>query len=507
MSDLWFIFKNGDTLGPFTAEQIRVSLRDGSFDPFDLVARDGSSVRRELVEVDELFQSSQVSFAVGGASLSDDGGGLKSIGKGKDPELVAGQGQLMLAANSQNTLSNGLPVAVRSPVAAAPSPGRPGQAPPRKKRRDPRHFHAIDGKGRMMGPITAGEIQALYYKGVLDKNVKVMRDGSKARVPVDRFVAAYSESRSMRGAQQGAHPHMPQMKGVPANVPTSALHMMAQKRRSARSFGGGLLDQFSPVSIAAVILAVVLSGLAIWIVASSGRDEYSARPETTRVDQRHTPKTQPKALKKDSSGKLPTPSTLAKQRAEAAKAARAAAREAKIREDRAIAEAKAAARDKQKLKAASDKRRASDRLAKQMKERRRVEARRATLAKTRARELDRQRERERDRERERARLRAASQRRPTAVQPVSVPKASGVAALVDGQSVTGLGPMSFDRSAVQKCEGSCTVTFSGAGGTVRVAFFKQVWGPTLLAKSGSVYVSGLVRKSGTSTKIILSNVN
>src|SRR5688500_1967963 len=68
MSDRWYIYKDGQALGPMTAAQIRDGLRDGSFDPFDLVSRDGSHVRLELVEVDEIFFNKEVVYGDAPAS-------------------------------------------------------------------------------------------------------------------------------------------------------------------------------------------------------------------------------------------------------------------------------------------------------------------------------------------------------------------------------------------------------------------------------------------------------
>jgi hypothetical protein len=65
--------------------------------------------------------------------------------------------------------------------------------------------------------------------------------------------------------------------------------------------------------------------------------------------------------------------------------------------------------------------------------------------------------------------------------------------------------MTFDKGALAACQGSCTITFSGAGGSVRVAFFKEAWASTLEAKSGGVYISGAVRKGAAGAKILLSN--
>jgi outer membrane biosynthesis protein TonB len=87
-----------------------------------------------------------------------------------------------------------------------------------------------------------------------------------------------------------------------------------------------------------------------------------------------------------------------------------------------------------------------------------------------------------------------------------LPQGQTVAGLSDGQQVAKLGPMTFDKSALAACEGSCSLKFTGAGGSVKVAFFKQVWAPALEAKSGGVYLTGLVKKNGSDVKIILSNV-
>jgi hypothetical protein len=59
---------------------------------------------------------------------------------------------------------------------------------------------------------------------------------------------------------------------------------------------------------------------------------------------------------------------------------------------------------------------------------------------------------------------------------------------------------------VNGCNGMCNIQMSGPGGAVRVSFFKQAYGDALLAKGGSVYVNGIVKKSGGGTKIILSGV-
>lgn len=496
LSDRWFIIKNGQTVGPLTAEDIRASLRDGSFDPFDLVMRDGSSVRRELVEVDELFQSSPVVYdasASGQASIT----GRQSSGgaAGKVTELVAGQGRLMLA-DKREEANVTLPANAGSPK---PKAADGQQAAPRKKRRDPKHFHLMDGRGRVMGPMSASEIQGLYYKGVLDKTVKVMRDGSGAHVPIARFVSVYSESQSGgRGPQQGAHPM------IQGGLATSAQQRMAMAKRQKANPA----PRFSPISLLAIGLGVILVIMAVWVIVSSEKSDMAARPTTpAKVHVRPLPDSKAKALKAKKKNAIDErenkrrKSLQLKQQMDHQAALRAA-RDAKAQRDQKALVAAKARRDAQALR--------EQRLSKQQK-----------LQRVRAERFEAKRRQNAEKARALAALHARQRAQlakrvptknmtrvsvPPPPRPVSPPAATGVAALQDGKKVASLGPMTFDKKAVQNCEGTCAVTFSGAGGSVRVKFFKQVWGPVLLSKSGGVYVTGLVRKSGGSTQIMLSDV-
>ncbi len=78
--------------------------------------------------------------------------------------------------------------------------------------------------------------------------------------------------------------------------------------------------------------------------------------------------------------------------------------------------------------------------------------------------------------------------------------------LTDGQSVSGIGPFTFDRAAVSQCQAACTVAFKGPMGIVTGKFFKSIWGPILLEKRGPVRLSGLIRKAGSNIKIIISDI-
>jgi hypothetical protein len=75
-----------------------------------------------------------------------------------------------------------------------------------RRQRDPKHFLLMNGSGRILGPMSAAEVQSLYFRGVVGAEVKVMRQGSEARVPLGRFISVMSGSRSPKAQVQGAHP-------------------------------------------------------------------------------------------------------------------------------------------------------------------------------------------------------------------------------------------------------------------------------------------------------------
>ncbi len=484
MSDRWFIFKEGKALGPFTPEEIRASLREGTFDPFDLVTREGSSVRRELVEVDELFFSSKIVYADEGPSANDPqqnatvdssskaSPSLSSLPALRDTmqaspqstDLLAGQGLLALAQNDRHTVASQAPSRIVS-----------GQA--HKRRRDPKHFHLLDSRGRMLGPIGAGEIQSLFYKGVLDKSVRVMRDGSKAQVPVSRFVAIYSETNKVRRAmQQGAHPAM---KG---GLRSSAMRMGGHR---AAGFGQGS-GPFSGIAIVAIIAAILLSSVAAYVFYKHGAVRWLAR-DGGEVQQQETPKAVPRARL--------APGEEERQRHEQA-----------MRTRRSV---QVPARVAPPVNSSRD-------------------SRLAELRRQKVKLLEMRRQRERELRNKKKLVKATVAPVPKgnkstiavtpkalpapapspAPAPTPPPKPAGqtVGSLTDGQQVAKLGPMTFSKAALDSCEGSCNIAFTGAGGTVKVAFFKQVWASALTSKSGGIYLSGLVKKNGGEVKIILSNV-
>lgn len=488
MSDRWFIYKDGQALGPFAPEEIRQSLREGTFDPFDLVSREGSSVRRELVEVDELFFTSKVVYAGEQASGFGDGpvsgapsvfapsGNLPAV-RGDQTQAsqrgapdVAGNGHLALASSSRATLAS----QQSRPVAQ--------QNAPRKRRRDPKHFHVMDPRGRVLGPVSASEIHSLFYKGVLDKDVKVMRDGSRAQVPVARFVAIYSESnRVKRAMQQGAHPIVQGGISRAGSLPAPRVAM------------GTPSSAVSPLAVIAIVAALLFGGIAAYVFIKNGGANWSAkdRPSATRQNKAKKKKVRPLPDQKPK----PWPS-LVKKKQKADRLAELKRQRAKLLELKQRREAR-------------EKKNGKSKLAK--KEAAKAKLKTAQLTKPPVNAVSAPKPPPVAQPKPSpapAALPSPAAPLPKAPAPAAPAKAQGqtVASLTEGQQVQKLGPMTFDKTALAECDGSCNLTFSGAGGSVKAAFFKQVWGPALEGKTGGVYLSGLVKKNGDSVKIILSNV-
>lgn len=493
MTKRWFIYRDDKPTGPYSALEIRQLLREGLVDPFDFVSQDGSQLKLELVEVDEIFSNENISYDASGSAAVGNGGFVAQIADRSYSEKEQSRsfdsglevGNLTVARSSPPpTLALASDIRKIGDSGNLPVPISQVYAAGKKKKRDPKRYHLIDPKGRVLGPLSPGEIQSLYYRGVVDKNVKVMRDGSNSAVAIAKFVSAYAEAQGMpKIPRQGGHPNI-------QGLSKSALNRHALMRH-AEAVPGRFKSGPTQLATAIIIVAILLIGLAIGLIVNNGslfRSAESQQTDTGKaslqknkvlkkiVQQKSTPKHNDKQPEVGS-GTLARPSTKVKPAVE-----------------------------KKQIQQKKKSQPSSSRLKPKVKEKQTVYKQPVKkpapvysppvgpivniVTKPVAQPLA----------------------KPTAIPQPSVvavpPKASGqtVGALTDGQTVSSLGPMQFNRDEVKACDGACTLTFTGAGGSVSVAFFKNVWGTSLLSRKGGVYISGLVRKSGASTKILLSGV-
>ncbi len=74
---------------------------------------------------------------------------------------------------------------------------------PRFKRKGRRYM--LYDKGRKpLGPLTASEVQSLFARGMLEKTVKVSKDGGAQNIPIQQFVGAYTTERSKLARKERA---------------------------------------------------------------------------------------------------------------------------------------------------------------------------------------------------------------------------------------------------------------------------------------------------------------
>ncbi len=508
MSDRWYIHQEGQALGPYTAADIREQLREGRIDPFDLVSRDGSSVRRELVEVDEIFATSKVVYA---DPAPFDGNTMELDSQKMVDEIVASEERLPGGVMSREEEER---QAARNAKTLPP-----GSVKKHKKaRRDPKQYHLVDGKGRNLGPLSAGDIQQLYFKGRLDKHVKVVKSGSAAQVPIDKFVQVFAKS----GAQRLP---APSGTGRQASAPASAQQRIQSVQPSAPRMPNlrqRAAIQHHLVIGLLVVLGVALLGFAGWIFQQRGGfdligKKFSALSHTieelakgTRYDEEEAPKPRPKKKPRkvkpvEGKGKLPR-GRVAKVEADE-EDEEPAPKTRKVRKKKGEPRERDRVRGRERDRERDRERKRSDVTEVERRKKFAQEQKRLQLAKA----QDQQRARRTASAVSKVGYvpKAAPQAPRTPVAAPAPPKASGptVGGLQNGQSVSGLGPMRYDKNAVAACEGACVVSFSGAGGTVTGRFFKGAFGDTLMAKGGSVYISGLVRKNGASVTILINGVN
>lgn len=185
MAHRWLIHSRDRTLGPWTPVQVRDELRAGRIDPFDMACKEGSSVKRPLVEVDEIFQSSRVQM---GELVTDpeeipERESFSTRQQTAEPELK------MANSSSGQTLDRPRPSQFQALAAATRL-----NPPPRSEPRKPKQYFVTDSTGRSYGPLSSGEVMKLWHNGRVDGRAIVERGSSSRRINIQRFVEFYQNA-------------------------------------------------------------------------------------------------------------------------------------------------------------------------------------------------------------------------------------------------------------------------------------------------------------------------
>ena len=214
MSARWLIHSRDRTFGPWTSIQVRDELRAGRIDPFDMACKEGSTVKRPLVEVDEIFQSSRVQMAelVEVSGVVEEQKATRYTKRAtSEPEPVPVEQPLANTGTSPPARAVEKPAAVverpaavsQAPISDRPRPSQfqalaaaarldpPGQ---RGEARKPKQYFVTDSTGRSYGPLSSGEVMKLWHSGRLDSRSVVERGSSSKRISIQKFVDFYQKA-------------------------------------------------------------------------------------------------------------------------------------------------------------------------------------------------------------------------------------------------------------------------------------------------------------------------
>lgn len=478
MAARWLIHSRDRTFGPWTAIQVRDELRAGRIDPFDMACKEGSTLKRPLVEVDEIFQSSRVQMAEL-VDVADDSADLQATRTTKratnEPAVVkkaAGAEATALPASAQDT---------SEPMRATPPPPidrpRPSQfqalaaaarlePPGNLEARKPKQYFVTDSTGRSYGPLSSGEVMKLWHSGRIDSRAVVERGNSTKRINIQKFVDFY----------QRAAPSGVAFLNTQANRPIQARYITVVRESTPKSL---------------ILAALLFVAGALLFLGTTVRDHlphqvsrFFPKAKITAPVQRFDLKAIDTITGNSNSAGTDSITPRAPEAAKANNIEVIQARPSKAPSTKP----KSSSKPPQKVKAKN----------KSLSPRYRSEVVASRLAPASAPVL----------------LRPPLNTSPpsviastpeTAVDKPRIAAPTPIKAFVDGSTMT-LANYRFAPGDVASCEGKCKIAMSGSMGPVTAIFFKEAMGGSFRGKS-SVTISGTMRKQSSGAwSIIVSSV-
>lgn len=282
----WEVFKDGKSLGLKTAKEIRQALRDGAIDPFDMVCAEGSTIKSELVEVDEIFNEEDESELADNASNNQAPPDLPS--KIIDLDQATGTGHRPAPAAPKREFPSPAPLDQNSKMSATAmnrAIKAEGQVAIQSssggsEKKKAKKFQLIDEKKRVLGPVSAVEIQSLFQRGIISTSVKVKKvDGSKL-IPVRQFIANYSEKRIKALANQGSA----NKSGNPSSKVLNELYQNMNSKKMAQ--------KKPPFALILGVVVVLVAIVAFVVIPKSSDDSDPARlkmPKKTEQNEKRDP--------------------------------------------------------------------------------------------------------------------------------------------------------------------------------------------------------------------------
>ncbi|MCX6118917.1 MAG: hypothetical protein NT027_15375 [Proteobacteria bacterium] len=205
MADRWTVYSRDKTFGPWSAQQVREEMRAGKIDPFDMVSKEGSSIKRPLVEVDEIFHNSRVQM---GEIIQDKVSDRYSQDIHKSTVVSSDKtyNDSAIAGKAGRHGQRGSSIAHDGGAAQNLSQSdlrpRQFQALAAENRVDAhlkrsgsrRRYAVIDATGSIRSPLSSSEIIELWNSGSIDSQAQVRREGGEKKISIQRFLSLYKQT-------------------------------------------------------------------------------------------------------------------------------------------------------------------------------------------------------------------------------------------------------------------------------------------------------------------------
>ncbi|MCX6126669.1 MAG: hypothetical protein NTV34_18200 [Proteobacteria bacterium] len=512
MAQRWLVHSRDRILGPWNGPQVRDELRAGRIDPFDMVSQENSSVKRPLVEVDEIFHSSRVQMAE-----------IIQARSAEPPVIDERQDATVIAAikvQEPNAVGADYPPPRPSQFQALAAEssvfvGAKNQVAPKNGVREKKYF-ITDSTGRTLGPMSSKEVIEVWRNGKIDGRAIVQRRDQPRRISIEKFVSYYERSAPSGFAFLTAGTHLnPSFKlgyktprqgllaWIVITMASVALGFLCVTLYQAYKLRGAIPGQKVPITQRFDLKAnEVLAGKIAPVKRTEPANSPSGGSKSVLPVSAPAQAALPASATRDlipSKVEINAKNTAKQEKRRAARKAEGKKAEAKALKQVRNAAARAAPKSPQpSLRTQTKVFAPLSSVGPGTGNQGRVALSspalpRKTSPMGSAKSL--------------AKAENSPQNPPKNSQekaaPVPMKQASS---WVEGQVVTLVG-YKFSAAALGVCEGKCKIPMTGSKGTITAVFFKQAHGDTLKGKTGGAAVTGMIRKSAAGDwQIIVSQV-
>lgn len=514
MEKRWNVYHGNESLGLKTAKEIREALRNGTLDPFDKVALEGSNIREDLIEVDEIFRESppeamqmtedpdgtQVSRILHPAAAAPIAADVPLTQLAPAPlpkHLVATQKPkasvppTYTSAVSPPSASNYSSPGPSSAALLATQPAENLSETPNQYSHESPVFRAQDSEGlkaplkryyvldkeKVLGPLSAVDIQALFNRGVLGKKVRVQKMGSSRAVPIAQFIQSYAGDRLKELAEDGKIPKQIGV-GSPSSKVLNELARMADSRRMAKNQQNRMYLMLAGIVVLTLIIFSLLVERSKQPGTSAPGKSKATESAEGEVSREPVPASRPAARPRlvQKSPEKPAETTVNTEEPEIVRAPESRRAEPVVR----ATPRPARAAPVQPKAAPAKTARASPQAA-------------APPAKEAA----------------TSRRSPAPAAGPTGANPGSSPPNKGPISRATESvgRIQTIGPLTFSAASLDACTAKCNLTLrDAAGASMKAVFFKSAYYEQLKSRSKSVTLTGNTKLEGSELVLIIQDV-